>query len=52
MTAMCATKSTQSGYCSTSAAAGTSMRIARILDTAVLAVSVLVLPLGRQILKF
>ncbi|MBQ5608458.1 MAG: hypothetical protein IIU86_05470 [Oscillospiraceae bacterium] len=40
MTAMCATKSTQSGYCSTSAAAGTSMRIARILDTAVLAVSV------------
>lgn len=43
MTAMCATKSTQSGYCSTCAAAGTSMHIARILDTAVLAVSVFIL---------
>ena len=38
--------------CSASAAANTSARIGSILDTAVLAVSVLVLPLGRQILKF
>lgn len=36
--------------CNTTAAAGTSARIGSILDTAVLAVSILVLPVGREIL--
>lgn len=43
MTAMHTTKSTQSSYCSTGAAAGTAVRIARILDTAVFAVSIFVI---------
>ena len=37
---------TKSGYCTTSAAASTSARIRGILDTAVLAVSILVLRVG------
>lgn len=38
----CAMSSNQSGYCGTYAAAGTSMRLERILGTAVAAVSVFI----------
>ena len=41
-----------SNCCNHSAAANTSARIRSILDTAVLAVSILVLCLGRRILAF
>lgn len=43
MTAMCFAKSTQSGYCSTCAAEGASIHIARVMDTAVFAVSIFVI---------
>lgn len=43
MTATMNSTSYQSGYCMTSAAACTSARIHKIMDTAVLAVSILVL---------
>ena len=42
MTAKLASKSNQFSYCFTSAAAGTSMHFARIMDTAILAVSVFI----------
>lgn len=46
MTAKLATKFNQSGYCFSFAAAGTSMHFARILDTAIIAVSVFIALVG------
>ena len=46
MTVKLASKSNKFGYCFTSAAAGTSMQFARIMDTAILAVSVFIALLG------
>ena len=52
MTAYSCAMEKHTNCCATSAAAHTSARIRSILDTAVLAVSILVLPLGRLNLTF
>ena len=50
MTAMCSVKSTGFGGCFSTAAAGSSMRIVRLLDTAIIAVSIFIALVGLLIL--